>query len=305
MGTALTEENVMNGRTHALLLAPLLVLLAAGTAMAQTCPGGELKDGRSGLLDPTTYRAPETTADWRANVASSSGFRIQLKRKGQILDGPAGTTSSSTFVVTAQDVKRDAATNAPRSGTGTDYNGDGWVDIINEIHDDCTFRYLRNQSAATGGVGTQNVTFAGGDTPPLAYWETAAGSPLTALKPDNTAGSRFNFRCDPEGQNSPALFSGDFDGDSKADLLFFTVSNQSDFTRSNVVSHAFAFRFKTFGRPAAPTSPIFYPPTDLKDTFTAVNWHWTANVGQVIDWDKDGKDDLLLVSSWTDARPHA
>lgn len=164
-------------------------------------------------------------------------------------------------------------------GAEGDFDGDGYNDMVAQLlSPNCHLHFLRNRGRDTS---VSPPVFLGFDT------GNDAGSPgFDAYRIDTPP------TCSSDG---PGLLSGDFDGDDDRDLIYFTIQGQNQEGR---VNHAYFY--ENLGVVAG--LPIFAPRVDIVSQFLSGTyepaWHWTSNPFQVVDWDRDGLDDIVMGSSY-------
>ena len=95
--------------------------------------------------------------------------------------------------------------------------------------------------------------------------------------------------------NGAAMAAGDFNNDGWLDVIYFRSKN-----RNRIGNLTQAYFIKNLGSLTSNDVPTFgaVEIPDSSSIFSAeLAWHLTADVVDVIDWDKDGRDDLLFASS--------
>ena len=95
--------------------------------------------------------------------------------------------------------------------------------------------------------------------------------------------------------NGAAMAAGDFNNDGWLDVIYFRSSN-----RNRIGNLTRAYFIKNLGSLTADDVPTFGTveiPSGSPIRTAELSWHLTADVVEVIDWDDDGRDDLLFASS--------
>ncbi|MBC7793262.1 MAG: VCBS repeat-containing protein, partial [Clostridia bacterium] len=154
-----------------------------------------------------------------------------------------------------------------------DFNGDGWVDQAAIMLSPNRLHFLKNLGIDSTGA---SLGFSTGGTVNSAGWNSQI---IDNNIPDFDT-------------NSPAILAGDFDGDDDPDLLYLKTDTQNN---AGSVIRAFLYRLDgvVSGIPK-------FTRIEVTSFFQAnrVSWHWTTSFGQVVDWDNDGRDDVVLGSSF-------
>ena len=95
--------------------------------------------------------------------------------------------------------------------------------------------------------------------------------------------------------NGAAMAAGDFNNDGWLDVIYFRSSN-----RNRIGNLTRAYFIKNLGSLTSNDVPTFGTveiPSGSPIRTAELSWHLTADVVEVIDWDDDGRDDLLFASS--------
>ena len=91
------------------------------------------------------------------------------------------------------------------------------------------------------------------------------------------------------------MAAGDFNNDGWLDVIYFRSSN-----RNRIENLTRAYFIKNLGSLTSDDIPTFGTveiPSGSPIRTAELSWHLTADVVEVIDWDDDGRDDLLFASS--------
>lgn len=154
-----------------------------------------------------------------------------------------------------------------------DFDGDGWIDMAAVMLSPDRLHFLKNMGINADG---SHKGFSTGGAKNSTGWNNQI---IDGAIPDFDA-------------NAPALFAGDFDGDGDSDLLYMKTNVQDN---AGSVIRAFVWRLDN----VVAGIPKF---TRLEFTshFQAnrVSWHWTSTFAQLVDWNKDGRMDLVTNSSY-------
>jgi hypothetical protein len=147
-----------------------------------------------------------------------------------------------------------------------DFDKDGWTDMIGLMLDpNCHLHFLKNMRMSGSppehqgfDLGTSAYSI---DTPP---------------------------GCSTE---SPVLLSGDIDADGDTDLLYMRITNENS---AGTLQYAYIYENTgVFGG-----IPQFNRHDILGDlNGDHLSWHWTSTVAYLVDWDGDGRSDLVVASS--------
>lgn len=154
-----------------------------------------------------------------------------------------------------------------------DFDGDGWKDMFALMLDpNCHIHYLRNRGMT-------------GSPPEHAGFDM--GGPIgsdgfDAWRIDSPAG------CATQ---APTMTSGDFDGDGDTDVILMRATNEN---RAGRLTYAYLYEFNGW----MGNAPQFTRHNLMPD-FNALGlaWHWTSTIVQSVDWDRDGRDDIIFGSS--------
>ena len=154
-----------------------------------------------------------------------------------------------------------------------DFDNDGWIDMAAIMLNPDRLHFLKNMGINPDG---SHKGFSTGGAANSAGW--------TAQIIDNNI---------PDfDTNSPSVVAGDFDGDGDPDVLYMKTGTQDN---AGSVIRAFVYRLDNVvgGIPKFTRIEL----TSFFQTYR-VSWHWTSNFSQTLDWDKDGRTDLVTGSSW-------
>ncbi len=154
-----------------------------------------------------------------------------------------------------------------------DFDGDGWIDMAAVMLSPDRLHFLKNMGINPDGTHRGFSTGGARNSP---GWNAQV---IDNAIPDFDA-------------NAPALFAGDFDGDGDADLLYLKTATQNN---AGSVIRAFVWRLNGVvgGIPQ-------FTRSELTTHFQTnrVSWHWTSTFAQVVDWNNDGRMDLVTNSSY-------
>ncbi len=154
-----------------------------------------------------------------------------------------------------------------------DFDGDGWIDMAAVMLSPDRLHFLKNMGINADG---SHKGFSTGGAKNSAGWNAQV---IDSAIPDFDA-------------NAPALFAGDFDGDGDSDLLYMKTNTQDN---AGSVIRAFVWRLDSVVSGIPKFTRI-----ELTSHFQTyrVSWHWTSTFAQLVDWNKDGRMDLVTNSSY-------
>ncbi len=249
------------------LIYPLtLVALIAwplSSARAQVCNETEVVLAAE-AFDDITYKDPLTSAEgWDTNAATP----LTLARKGNTFNTTGESFGVRVFV----------------AGSG-DFDGDGHNDMVAQmLSPECHLHFLKN----TRDVNDDFAGFSAGGAPGTSAFDT--------------------FRIDMPttcNGNSPAVLTGDYDADGDTDFVYFNMQNENTDGRLNLATY-YENRLIPDGLGGGATN--FAAPVVVTTQFNSGTYepaaHWTSGYHEVVDWDGDGDEDILVGSSYgTEAR---
>ncbi len=154
-----------------------------------------------------------------------------------------------------------------------DYDNDGWIDMAAVMLSPDRLHFLKNLGNDASG---NHRGFSAGGARNSTGW---TANIIDSAIPDFDT-------------NAPALLAGDFDGDGDPDLLYLKTGSQDN---AGSVIRAFIYRLNgvVSGIPQ-------FTRIEVTSHFQTnrVSWHWTSNFAQAVDWNNDGRTDIVTNSSY-------
>lgn len=237
----------------------VMLVCVPGSVLAQSDDAAVCQEASQSVTEDF---GDEDFKDEEATSAEGWPGPLTLARKGNTFETSGESFGVRVFVV----------------GDG-DFDGDGYNDMVAQLlSPTCHLHFLRNVRSSTG----EFVTFSAGGDPGDPLFES-----YRVYDPDV---------CD---SNAPAVITGDYDGDGDKDFVYLNGKDQNTSGRLAAALY-FENRLIPDGVGAEPFN--FAEPVDVLPQFNSGEFepafHWTTKYNDVVDWNGDGFDDILLSSSY-------